>query len=112
MSHPAPSVCRPGLRIVVMLSALLPWLIANVAVAQSTAATGTVTGRILNEATGQYLRSAIVTVVGTNISTLAESGGAYTLTRDSIRSKWRSRWPRDKPPRGTSPCAPPSIPPW
>ncbi len=43
-------------------------------------ATGTITGRVLNESTGQYLRSAIVTVVGTNLSTLAESGGAYTLT--------------------------------
>ncbi|MGH7944392.1 MAG: carboxypeptidase-like regulatory domain-containing protein, partial [Opitutaceae bacterium] len=41
---------------------------------------GAITGRILNEATGQYLRSAVVTVVGTNISTVAESGGAYTLS--------------------------------
>ena len=43
-------------------------------------ATGTITGRILNESTGQYLRSAVVTVVGTNLSTIAESGGMYTLT--------------------------------
>jgi TonB-dependent receptor len=42
--------------------------------------TGTITGRVLNEGTGQYLRSAVVTVVGTNITTLAESGGVYTLT--------------------------------
>ena len=47
------------------------------AVAQT--ATGTITGRILNEATGQYLRSATVTVVGTNVSTVAEAGGVYTL---------------------------------
>ena len=39
--------------------------------------TGTITGRILNEGTGQYLRSAIVTVVGTSISTLAESAGLH-----------------------------------
>src|SRR5687767_11465971 len=45
--------------------------------AQST--TGTITGRILNEATGQYLRNATVTVVGTNISAQAEAGGVYTL---------------------------------
>ncbi|MGH7956547.1 MAG: carboxypeptidase regulatory-like domain-containing protein, partial [Opitutaceae bacterium] len=41
---------------------------------------GNVTGRVLNEATGQYLRSAIVTVVGTNISTVTESGGVYALS--------------------------------
>jgi iron complex outermembrane recepter protein len=42
--------------------------------------TGTITGRVLNEGTGQYLRSAVVMVVGTNLSTVAESGGVYTLT--------------------------------
>lgn len=42
-------------------------------------ATGTITGRILNEGTGQYLRSAIVSVAGTNLSTVAEAGGVYTL---------------------------------
>jgi iron complex outermembrane receptor protein len=47
---------------------------------QAQATSGTITGRILNEATGQYLRNAAVTVVGTNLSTLAEAGGAYTLT--------------------------------
>jgi iron complex outermembrane recepter protein len=41
---------------------------------------GTVTGRVLNEATGEYLRSAVVMVVGTSVSTVAEAGGAYTLT--------------------------------
>ena len=47
---------------------------------QAQAGTGTITGRILNEGTGQYLRNATVTVVGTNLSTLAEAGGVYTLT--------------------------------
>ena len=41
--------------------------------------TGTITGRVLNEGTGQYLRNAVVSVVGTNLSTVAEAGGAYTL---------------------------------
>src|SRR5688500_248013 len=45
-----------------------------------TAGTGTITGRVLNESTGQYLRSATVTVVGTSISAAAESGGVYTLS--------------------------------
>jgi TonB-dependent receptor len=43
------------------------------------AATGTVTGRIVNQGTGQYLRNATVTVAGTSLSTVAEAGGVYTL---------------------------------
>ncbi len=54
-------------------------LFACVAV-RAQSGSGTITGRILNEATGQYLRSAVVTVVGTNISTVAEAGGVYTLS--------------------------------
>jgi iron complex outermembrane recepter protein len=50
------------------------------AAAYAQAGTGTITGRVLNEGTGQYLRSAVVTVVGTNLSTVAEAGGVYTLT--------------------------------
>ncbi len=42
-------------------------------------AAGTVTGRILNEGTGEYLRNAVVTVVGTTRTVTAEAGGAYTL---------------------------------
>lgn len=47
--------------------------------AQSTA-TGSITGRVLNEATGQYLRDAVVTVVGTSITANTEAGGVYNLT--------------------------------
>lgn len=42
--------------------------------------TGTISGRVINEGTGQYLRAATVMVVGTNITTISESGGAYTLS--------------------------------
>lgn len=42
--------------------------------------TGTVSGRILNQGTGEYLRNAVVTVVGSQTSALAEAGGNYTLT--------------------------------
>lgn len=42
--------------------------------------TGTISGRIINEGTGQYLRAATVMVVGTNITTVSEAGGAYTLS--------------------------------
>ena len=41
--------------------------------------TGIITGRVLNEGTGEYLRSAGVAVVGTNLTAVAESGGVYTI---------------------------------
>ncbi len=44
-----------------------------------TSGTGTVSGRVLNETTGQYLLGAMVMVAGTNISTVSERGGNYTL---------------------------------
>jgi iron complex outermembrane receptor protein len=43
------------------------------------AATGTVTGRVLNQGTGEYLRNAVVSVPGTDISTVAMAGGNFTL---------------------------------
>ena len=55
-------------------------LFAIPALAAEAAGSGTVTGRVLNEATGQYLRNAVVSVVGTAISAPTEFGGTYTLT--------------------------------
>lgn len=69
-------------RLVRQLSfAALAWacLLASAARVHAQGSTGTITGRILNEGTGQYLRSAIVMVPGTSISTVAEAGGVYTL---------------------------------
>ncbi|HEX2854903.1 MAG TPA: TonB-dependent receptor [Opitutaceae bacterium] len=43
------------------------------------AATGTITGRVLNQGTGEYVRNAVVSVAGTDISTTAEAGGNFTL---------------------------------
>lgn len=40
---------------------------------------GTVTGRVLNQATGQYLRAALVVVEGTQLSTVSEAGGDFRL---------------------------------
>ena len=48
--------------------------------ARAQAATGTISGRVLNQGTGQYLRSAVVTVVGTNIAANSEAGGTYVLS--------------------------------
>jgi TonB-dependent receptor len=41
--------------------------------------TGTITGRVANLATGQYLQNAIVTVSGTGQYAVSEFGGTYTL---------------------------------
>ncbi len=42
--------------------------------------TGTISGRVLNEATGDYLKNALVVVVGTDQSTTADVGGVFILT--------------------------------
>jgi iron complex outermembrane receptor protein len=44
------------------------------------AATGTISGRVLNQGTGEYLRNAAVTVVGTTLATTAEAGGSYSIS--------------------------------
>ena len=62
-----------------LLSAVLAMALSPTHGAQS-GTDGIITGRVLNESTGQYLRSASVTIVGTSISTVAESGGVYTLS--------------------------------
>ena len=74
-----PSRCVPPLSSladclrVAFLCALLPALAA----AQS--AVGTVTGRILNPATGEYVRNAQIRVEGTNLLAVSENGGLYSL---------------------------------
>jgi iron complex outermembrane receptor protein len=60
------------------LAALLAFLAVPAHLSAQTAG-GTLTGRVLNEGTGEYLRNAVVTVVGTPLTTVAEAGGAYTL---------------------------------
>lgn len=76
-------ISRLLLRVRLLTLALPCFLIAVSAPAlhaQAAAGTGTITGRVLNELTGQYLRSAVVAVPGTGVSTITESGGSYTLT--------------------------------
>lgn len=43
------------------------------------ATTGVVTGRVLNPATGQYLRNAEVSVKNSSLAAVTETGGVYTL---------------------------------
>src|SRR4051812_14272104 len=63
-----PSIARIG----------LPLLVASVAVAQSSAP-GTVTGRIFNPATQQYVRNAEIRVAGTDLVAYSGDDGTYTL---------------------------------
>lgn len=52
---------------------------ALTALAQETAATGSITGRIYNPATGEYVRNAQIRVLPTNESTNSGDGGFYRL---------------------------------
>lgn len=66
------------------LSPLFAWLaiaigLLPIATQAQSAGTGTVTGRVMNAGTGDYLRNAVVSIEGTNISTIAEAGGNYRL---------------------------------
>lgn len=60
------------------LLSVLAVALPSVSFAQA-AGTGTITGRVMNAGTGDYLRNAVVSVVGTNLATLAEAGGNYRL---------------------------------
>jgi TonB-dependent receptor len=59
------------------------WLLLALSLTSATAFaqsnTGTVTGRVLNQRTKEYLRSAVVTVVGTTLTSTAEDGGNFQL---------------------------------
>ncbi|RXK54850.1 TonB-dependent receptor [Oleiharenicola lentus] len=79
--HPsaAQSACSGGFSAVrYLLAALLALCLTGSALAQ--AATGTVYGRVLNVGNNRYLEKAMVTVEGTNISTLTDQTGGYRLT--------------------------------
>ncbi|MCX6954488.1 MAG: TonB-dependent receptor [Verrucomicrobia bacterium] len=77
MKNPVLSPGRPSVGFWLALFALMLGLFPVAAHAQNT---GTISGRVLNQGTGEYLRNAVVTVPGTNLSATAEAGGVYTLT--------------------------------
>jgi len=64
---------------VVPLLALAALTLLPVAVRAQGGGTGTITGRVLNEGTGQYLSNAEITVGGTNIDVNSEDGGFFTI---------------------------------
>jgi iron complex outermembrane receptor protein len=63
--------CGP---LLVLIAALTPSFLS------AQPATGEITGRVVNQASGDYLRNAQVSVSGTAITTLADTGGFYRLT--------------------------------
>ena len=65
-----------GIRFLVALAACMLWSASLFAQA---AATGTIEGRVLNPATGDYLEKARVTVEGTTLETFTDAGGQYRL---------------------------------
>src|SRR5512147_992600 len=74
--HPAtscPMKPLPGYQTLALSLALAGALSAQ------TAPTGTITGRVFNPATGEYVRNAEISVVGTNQSAVSGEGGQYTL---------------------------------
>ena len=46
---------------------------------QAQSGNGTIIGRVINEGTGRYLKSAEIEVVGTGVRTVSESNGTFTL---------------------------------
>ncbi len=67
------SLVRAGLVAVVCLLGGMP-------VAAQSSATGTIEGRVLNPRTGDYLEKARVTVTGTRLEALTDTGGQYRIT--------------------------------
>ncbi len=53
--------------------------VALAALAQEATGTGSITGRIYNPATGEYVRNALIRVLSTNESTHSGDGGSYRL---------------------------------
>jgi iron complex outermembrane recepter protein len=68
---------RVGTLTRVALTSCLPFVIAFAAHAQ----TGTITGRILNPVSGEYVRNAEIRVQGTDLLAVSEDAGTYELAR-------------------------------
>src|SRR5262245_45097601 len=72
---------------VTLFSSALPraarWLLGSLSLVCGTAyaqsGVGTVTGRVLNQRTNEYLRNAQVSVVGTTLTATAEEGGNFQV---------------------------------
>jgi len=68
-----------SLRSLIVLAIVAPLALGALIVAPAAAQTGVVSGTVVDQATGQPLGSVQITVAGTNIGTLSNAEGAYTL---------------------------------
>ncbi len=76
-THGPTSFFRSGLQ---LITALLCAVALPVAAFAQAAASGSISGQVLNSATKQYLGNAEVRVVGTDLVTITGSGGNYVLS--------------------------------
>jgi iron complex outermembrane receptor protein len=70
----AVAVVRP------VIARLLVLALAAFTPLQAQTATGSISGRVLNEATGQYLNNARITVKGTDLSVLTDETGTFRIS--------------------------------
>src|SRR6266702_2182696 len=79
-ANPAsPAVLPPHFALLITLLAFIPLQVGR-AQGSTTVATGTISGIVLDQATGAPLGGAQVTVVGANVGAEAGSDGRYTIT--------------------------------
>jgi TonB-dependent receptor len=64
----------------VIAATVLLFFLGELPAAAQNAAEGVITGRVLNLATGEYLRNAVVAVKGSSLQTVSVDGGNYLLT--------------------------------
>ena len=65
-------------KLFVLLTAFLTSILTSSAHAQ-TSGTGTLSGRVFNPATNEYVRNAEIQVEGTNLTTYSRDDGSYVL---------------------------------
>ncbi|MBI5690145.1 MAG: TonB-dependent receptor [Verrucomicrobia bacterium] len=68
-----------SLRRLLSFAAACTALLAPALLPAQTPATGTITGRIINPATGEYVRNAEVSIRGTDLTAISEDDGTYRL---------------------------------
>lgn len=63
-----------------LMTVLLAAVLLSVPLRAQSSGTGVLTGRVVNEGTGQYLNNAAVRIEGTNLSTLTASDGTFRIS--------------------------------
>ena len=76
--HPSLPPARP-FRLGTVVALACTWLLSALLASAQTAATGTISGRVFNPATQQYVANAEISVQGTMLSTTSASDGTYQI---------------------------------